>query len=124
MAAEIALACVRARRELRNEPIEAALVALRSQAGAPRLSSGPAVLDEARRLGIAVTRTLRLLPGDTRCLTRSLVLTLLLSRRGVPVKLVIGARAAPRFTAHAWVEYEGHAVLAPGDGSFGRLVEL
>ncbi len=97
---------------------------MRSESGAPQLATGADVLPEARRLGSAVTRTLRLLPGDTRCLTRSLVLTLILSRRGVPAKLVIGARAAPRFIAHAWVEHEGQAVLAPGDGSFGRLVEL
>ncbi len=64
------------------------------------------------------------MPGDTRCLVRSLVLTRLLARRGIPAKLVIGARAAPDFLAHAWVEYDGDPVLSPGDGSFGRLVEL
>jgi hypothetical protein len=64
------------------------------------------------------------MPGDTRCLARSLVLTRLLGRRGIPAKLVIGAQAAPDFLAHAWVEYDGQPVLSPGDGSFGRLVEL
>ena len=81
-------------------------------------------LDEARRLAWVVSRTLRLMPGDTRCLARSLVLTRLLARRGIPAKLVIGARAAPNFLAHAWVEYDGQPVLSPGDGSFARLVEL
>jgi len=71
-----------------------------------------------------VARTLALLPGDTRCLARSLVLTRLLARRGIPAKLVIGARTTPEFLAHAWVECAGHPVLAPGDESFGRLVEL
>jgi hypothetical protein len=63
-------------------------------------------------------------PGDTRCLARSLVLTRLLARRGIPAKLVIGARGGPDFLAHAWVEHSGEPVLSPGDGSFGRLVEL
>ena len=79
---------------------------------------------EARRLGDAVMRTLALLPGDTRCLVRSLVLTRLLARRGIPAKLVIGARTAPSFLAHAWVEYDHSPVLPPGDGSFGRLTEI
>ena len=52
------------------------------------------------------------------------MLTRLLARRGIPAKLVIGARSAPDFLAHAWVEYGGDPVLAAGDGSFGRLVEL
>jgi hypothetical protein len=64
------------------------------------------------------------MPGDTRCLARSLVLTRLLAQRRIPAKLVIGVRAAPDFLAHAWVEYDGTPVLSPGDGSFSRLVEL
>jgi hypothetical protein len=63
-------------------------------------------------------------PGDTRCLVRSLVLTRLLARRGIQAKLVIGASAGGEFLAHAWVEHDGYPVLNPGDGSFGRLVEL
>jgi hypothetical protein len=81
-------------------------------------------LSEAWRLGRAVQLTLRLAPGDTRCLTRSLVLTQLLARRSIPAKLVIGARPAPSFLAHAWVECDGHPVLPTGESSFGRLVEL
>ena len=90
----------------------------------PGLTPADGALVEAHRLGRAVGRTLRLLPGDTRCLARSLVLTRLLARRGIPAKLVIGARADPDFLAHAWVECAGHAVLPAGDGSYGRLVEL
>jgi hypothetical protein len=85
---------------------------------------GPGAPTEAVRLGRAVARTLRLVPGDTRCLARSLVLTTLLARRGIQAKLVIGARPEPDFRAHAWVECAGHAVLPPGDGAYGRLVEL
>jgi hypothetical protein len=122
---EIVAAYVQARRELRRAPIGSVVAALRSRSviEAPR-PQGRRTFDEARRLGRIVIRVLRLLPGDTRCLTRSLVLTQLLARRGIPAKLVIGARAAPDFRAHAWVEYDGHPVLPPGDGSYGRLIEL
>jgi hypothetical protein len=122
--AEILAAYVRARRALRRAPITSAIASLRSQAPElphPDTADG---LEEVRRLGSAVSRTLALLPGDTRCLARSLVLTRMLANRGIPARLVIGARTAPDFLAHAWVEYAGQPVLSPGDGSFGRLVEL
>jgi hypothetical protein len=48
----------------------------------------------------------------------------LLARRGIASRLVIGARTAPDFLAHAWVEHDGKPVLSMLDGSFGRLVEL
>jgi hypothetical protein len=128
LAGEILAAYLHARRALRRAPIAAVMTTLRAQtAPAPSASAsaaGETTLAEARRLGRAVARTLALVPGDTRCLVRSLVLTRLLARRGIPAKLVIGARAAPEFVAHAWVEYAGDPVLSPGDGSFGRLVEL
>jgi hypothetical protein len=123
LAGEIVAAYAQARRELRRAPIASVVASLRADsvsAHAPVVG----MLDESRRLGRAVTRTLALMPGDTRCLVRSLVLTRLLARRGIPAKLVIGARATPTFLAHAWVEYDGDPVLAPGDESFGRLVEL
>lgn len=124
LSAEIVSAYVHARRVLRRAPIESVVAELRSQRSDRSPPSPLGSLDEARRLGWAVTRALALLPGDTRCLARSLVLTRLLARRGIPAKLVIGARAEPAFLAHAWVEHDGDPVLAPGDTSFGRLVEL
>ena len=81
-------------------------------------------LPEAARLGRAVVRTMAFLPGDTRCLRRSLVLTRLLARRGIPGRLVIGARTRPEFLAHAWVELDGVPMLATDADAFGRLVEL
>lgn len=132
--AEILAAYARARRALRRAPITAVVDSLRVQEQASPHPPGEPLylfeasptehLEEVRRLGHAVSRTLALLPGDTRCLARSLVLTRLLARRGIPARLVIGARTAPEFLAHAWVEYGGEPVLSPGDGSFGRLVEL
>jgi hypothetical protein len=121
--AEIVSAYLQARRALMRAPITAVVQTLRSESPPPR-GEGAATLEEARRLGRAVARTLALMPGDTRCLARSLVLTRLLARRGIPAKLVIGARSAPDFLAHAWVEHGGHPVLSAGDGAFGKLVEL
>lgn len=123
LAAEILGAYLRARRELQRGPIATVVERLRSQPAPARAGAGD-TLTEARRLGRAVARTLALAPGDTRCLVRSLVLMRLLAKRGIAATLVIGARAEPDFLAHAWVEYHGEPVLSPGDGSFGRLVEL
>ena len=77
----------------------------------------------------AVARTLRLLPTDSRCLMRSLVLSALLARRGIDSSLVIGVRTAEAFGAHAWVEHEGRPLLptgasASGAAPFHRLVEV
>jgi Transglutaminase-like superfamily len=125
LAVEIIAAYAHARLALRRAPIADAVARLRSHPS-PAAPPGAAeeTLEQARRLGRAVARLLALVPGDTRCLARSLVLTRLLARRGIPAKLVIGARATPEFVAHAWVEYAGDPVLDPGDESFGRLVEL
>jgi hypothetical protein len=78
--------------------------------------------DTARRLGRAVQRTLRLLPTDSRCLIRSLVLTRLLARRSIPNTLVIGVRKTGEFEAHAWIEHGGQPILPAGE--YTRLTEL
>lgn len=122
LAVEILTAYIQARRSLRRAPIEDVVARLRAQSPPP--NQDVSSLAEARRLGRAVGRLLSHVPGDTRCLVRSLVLTRLLARRGVQAKLVIGVQAAPEFLAHAWVEYDGSPVLDPGEESFGRLVEL
>lgn len=76
------------------------------------------------RLARGVRRTLRLLPGDSRCLTQSLVLTRLLARRGRASRLVIGVSPGQAFGAHAWVE-RGDVPLLPSHGrEFERLAEL
>lgn len=133
--AEIVLAYARAHRELRRAPLATAIERLRTAPAAARLppASRPDLaarpdaaqeLQQARRLGWIVARTLAHLPGDTRCLLRSLVLTRLLAARGISSRLVIGTRTTPEFLAHAWVEHGGEPVLDPGDGSFNRLTEL
>ncbi len=123
LATEIVAAYVRARRTIGRAPIAVVVERLRAAGGISTAPIGGS-LALARGLGGAVERTLAYMPGDARCLTRSLVLTQLLARRGMPAKLVIGTRSSPGFAAHAWVELGGQPVLSPGDGSFGRLVEL
>jgi hypothetical protein len=76
----------------------------------------------ALRLGRAVSRTLALLPTDSRCLIRSLVTLRLLARRRMDSKLVIGVRNEGSFQAHAWVEHQGRPILP--SGSYIRLTEL
>lgn len=123
LAAEIVTAYVRVGWELRRAPIAMVVERLRT-GSSPNRVGNPNALDEARRLGRAVVRALTVVPGDTRCLRRSLVLMRLLAKRGISAQLVIGTRTSPDFLAHAWVEHDGEPVLSTGDGSFGRLVEL
>jgi len=123
LALEILAAYVQSRRALRRAPIETVVAGLRSRSPAVAVADADS-LDQARSLGWAVARLLAHVPGDTRCLARSLVLTRLLAKRGIEAKLVIGASTTPEFLAHAWVEHDGTPVLNPGDASFGRLVEL
>jgi tetrahydromethanopterin S-methyltransferase subunit G len=96
-------------------------------ARAREVSAGERVVDSiehqvARRLGKGVGRTLGVLPTDSRCLIRSLVLVHLLARRSIPSTLVIGVRKESGFEAHAWVEHDGEAVLPAGH--YTRLTEL
>ena len=78
----------------------------------------------SRRLATAVVRTLAVLPADSRCLMRSLILTSLLARRAIESTLVLGVRGEGEFVAHAWVEHMTVPLLTPGDSDFKRLVEI
>jgi Transglutaminase-like superfamily len=90
-----------------------------------RMPPGSAVTYlRAARLGRAVQRTLRLVPGDARCLMQSLVLTAVLARRGIDTKLLIGVSPGEEFEAHAWVEYSGRALLPDSQGIYHVLAEL
>jgi hypothetical protein len=77
------------------------------------------------RLAWGSRTVLERLPGDHRCLAQSLVLTGLLTRRGIASRVVIGVRkVAPTepMTAHAWVTVDGRAVSPPGEHA--ELVDL
>jgi Transglutaminase-like superfamily len=78
----------------------------------------------AARLGHATARAVRLLPTDSKCLVQSIVLSSLLSARGITGTLVIGAHSNPEFTAHAWVEYAGRPLLPAHDYQDSRLLEI
>ena len=122
---EIMTCYVQARRWLRSMTIEEVAAAARAE-NREKLD-GPPPMDSMRlayRLGRLVERGLDRLPGDTRCLTRSLVLLRLLARRGIPATMVIGVRTDPGFRAHAWIECGGHPMLSPTDFADGRLLEI
>lgn len=104
---EILVAYVAARRAMRKPPLPEALARLR---GAPAGAAGDGV-DIGQRLANPILRVLSPLPVDSRCLVRSLVMTRLLSRRGVPSSLIIGVSTEDGFQAHAWVEVDGKPVL-------------
>lgn len=124
---EIGRDFLRVRRTLRSGGLKAALAVARpdpSPVGVLTLRGGEDDWGTAFRLARAVDRTLALLPGDTRCLTRSLVLSSLLSRRGTKGAIVIGVRPGESFGAHAWVELDGRPLQPPGGTTYPRLVEL
>jgi hypothetical protein len=111
---------------LRRVPLPDVVAGLRR----PRRQVGSATGDEladnveAVRFGRAVTKALRPLPTDTRCLMRSLVLVGVLARRGIDCTLVLGVRPGGDFAAHAWVERNGQTVLGAHSEPFERLLEV
>jgi hypothetical protein len=93
------------------------------RAGAGR-GSAWTVARDARRLAATTERVLSRLPGDSRCLTSSLVVLAMLARRGIDVRLVLAARPSPTFAAHAWVERSGQPLLPTRGFCDARLTEL
>lgn len=84
-----------------------------------------AVVDrEPRRLAAFAERIVARIPGDSRCLMRSLVVLAMLSRRGVDARLVLAARPTPEFAAHAWVERNGDPLLPTRGFGDARMAEL
>lgn len=123
LAVEILRAYVLVRWWLRRCGVEQTLATARRRTGSALAPSGDASLATALRLGRGVQRTLSVLPLDSRCLIRSLVLTRLLARRGIDATVVFAAKSKPRFAAHSWVELAGVPLLPTGSG-FHRLKEL
>jgi hypothetical protein len=123
LAAEILASYATARWMMARHEVRDVVLAMRSRPGQVGSEAQDSELTAAR-LGYAVARTLRKLPTDSRCLVQALVLSRLLSERGIPSTLVIGARSQPEFAAHAWVEHDGRPVLSPAGFDESRLVEL
>ncbi|MFP8781180.1 lasso peptide biosynthesis B2 protein [Hydrogenophaga sp. RWCD_12] len=79
---------------------------VRMMARAP--GAGAPDLVRARDLGRAVNIAASLTPFPVTCLTRSLLLGWMLSRRGMASELRIGVQLSQGvFKAHAWIECEG-----------------
>jgi transglutaminase superfamily protein len=121
---EILVTYARARWAMARRDMPAALERLRRGSVPAQPLDDPCAYRAGLRLGAAVGRILSCLPTDSRCLARSLVLTALLSRRGIPSSLVIGVRGAPGFGAHAWVEYGALPLLQDEQATYRRLVEF
>jgi hypothetical protein len=123
-AAEIVATYCRARWWLFRLPFPAAVAAARDVTpSTPGGSTAEEQTATGLRLGRAVERTLRLVPFDSRCLVKALVLTRMLSRRGIDSSFVLGVRAPSDFAAHAWLERDGVALLPTGT-EFHRLTEF
>ncbi|MGB0094481.1 MAG: lasso peptide biosynthesis B2 protein [Solirubrobacteraceae bacterium] len=127
LAAEILIVYLRVRWLMRRQDIRSVVSTVRVSSPRRPVGVETSSLEDrlvAVRLGVAVRRTLSVLPTDSRCLVQSLVLSRLLSARAISSTLVVGARPEPRFDAHAWVEHEGLPVLPPQGFDELRLVEM
>ena len=124
LAVEIVATYARVRWTLRRQGLPRTLKELRDASGSGPAGAPDAPVATGRRLGRAVVRTLSLLPADSRCLMRSLVLTRLLARRGIETRLVIAVSPGERFAAHAWIEHGDAPLLPAGAPAFEQLVTL
>ena len=83
----------------------------RSTNPAERSAKGGAGLSP-HRVAYLVERVARAYPFAPTCLKKALVLYALLKRRGVDVKLIIGATKTDRkLDAHAWLEHQGRVLI-------------
>lgn len=125
LAREILTTYARVRWLVRREELPVAVATLRAEATTGGADSGDVVPPINRwRLATSVGRVLALLPTDSRCLMRSLVLLTCLARRGERSTLVIGAKTHPKFAAHAWIEREGRPLLPDGGGEYPPLTAI
>ena len=124
LVARLLTAYGRVRITLRRSPLPQALAHLRREPPVERPSDRHALL-RAERMARAVDRTIELLPTDSRCLMRSLVLVSVLARDGIHTSLVIGVVPhEDKFEPHAWVELAGRELLTAGSARTQRLHEL
>jgi hypothetical protein len=121
LVAEIVVTYAVVRWQVRRHDLPGAVATLR---GRPDRRRAWPLAGDGRRLAAAAERVLARLPGDSRCLTRSLVVLTMLARRGVEVRLILAARPTPTFAAHAWVERDGDPLLPTRGFGDARLTEL
>lgn len=122
---EVVVTYLRVRWLMRQDDAKRAVGALRAYAAGSEIhfdAEGDHLV-AAWRLARATRKVLTRLPGDSRCLFKSLTLMCMLERRGIPQVIVIAVRPKP-FAAHAWVEVDGQAVLPDADPLYERLLEL
>jgi Transglutaminase-like superfamily len=105
----------------RHDDLPQAVAALREER---RRKYVAVIAREPRALAAAAERVVARIPGDSRCLMRSLVVLAMLARRGVDARLVLAARPTPEFAAHAWVERDGDPLLPTRGYGDARLAEL
>ena len=111
LAAEILAAYVPLLRALRREDIPTLAGRARAPGRAPQPVAASSQQATAIRLGSIVAQVLAPLPTDNRCLIQSVVLLRVLARRSIAAELLIGVELRPSFTAHAWLERDGQALL-------------
>jgi hypothetical protein len=121
LVAEVLVTYVVVRRQVRKHDLPRAVTALREERRPRHLA---VVHREPRVLAVAAERVVARIPGDSRCLMRSLVVLAMLARRGVDARLVLAARPTPEFAAHAWVERNGDPLLPTRGFGDARLAEL
>jgi hypothetical protein len=121
LVAEVLITYVVVRRQVRRHDLPRTVAALRE---GRRPSPVALVAREPRALAVAAERVVARIPGDSRCLMRSLVVLAMLARRGVDTRLILAARPTPEFAAHAWVERDGDPLLATRGFGDARLTEL
>jgi hypothetical protein len=119
LVAEVLVTYALVRWHVRRQDLPTAVAALRAR---PRRR---VLVDrDERRLAAGAERVVAKLPGDSRCLMRSLVVLTMLARRGIDSRLVLAARPEPTFGAHAWIERGGEPLLPTRGFADARLTDL
>lgn len=120
LALEVLRAYATVRVVVRRGPITQTVATLR-RTNTPDRPDDPAL---GRHLAWATVKTISLLPADSRCLMRALVLTRVMARRGLRSEFVLSASTASSFEAHAWIEHAGAPLLEPGGDDHQALLRL
>jgi hypothetical protein len=98
---------------------------IRAVLGVLRRGAAPATTAQAQAARDAMCAVSLRCTGPKGCLPRSLGAALLCRLQGAWPTWCTGVRVVPPFTAHAWIEAEGHPVGEDvPDGYFARLVAV